>query len=479
MSAEVTPKGNRKALPPEIGLELARVDRQVGLSRRFLVVSVVVVALAMVGVGSLVSHFVRVGITEGVANTAAASVDSVVSHLIDGLAAHETLSDADRAELDTFFEISADAQATRLIQVQIRRADGTMLYDTPGVLLDSEQPAALERARAGIVSSDIVDLTLAPAEPFGAHSLPVLRIVTPLHRSPTREVFAIATLYYGARSIVATETSTQVAVWIIVLATGLAVIAALYLFVVATSRTIDLQAARLKADLAESRALSDEVRSLHRASELLRTDSIAANEQLLDRVGSDIHDGPLQLLTLVILQLNGKLKANRDLAQTMALTSDAMTELRNISAGLVLPELAGLTLSKTIEAAIAKHEGATGTTVARSLGDLDIVVDGAIQTCIYRVVQEALSNAFRHAGGAGQTVTASQNGGTIVLDVVNSRRAVRAPRPVRSLRSELRPRLGVRGMQVRVEAVGGGLTFEMSDERVVVHVRIPLRRQAS
>jgi signal transduction histidine kinase len=283
----------------------------------------------------------------------------------------------------------------------------------------------------------------------------------------------VAVLYYSARTLTNIQGWAQLAVWTLVFLVGLGVIAALYAFVAGANRTIVGQAQRLSANLVESRGLADEIRGLHQASEQLRIDAIEANEQLLARVGSDIHDGPLQLLSLAILQLGrfgrrGNTPAPAEMGPIVSLASDAVTELRNISAGLVLPELAGLTLSETLGLAIDHYEAATGTHVRRQIEGLDHPVEPDIQICVFRVVQESLSNAFRHSGGLDQSVTAREVDGEIRLDISNSRSAT-----ARQDQGLLRPKLGLRGMRLRVEAVGGGLFVEMGESRVAVRATIP------
>jgi signal transduction histidine kinase len=202
----------------------------------------------------------------------------------------------------------------------------------------------------------------------------------------------------------------------------------------------------------------------------LRVEAIEANEQLLARVGSDIHDGPLQLLTLAILQLSKPKLEAKGVAQVGALTSEAMRDLRNISAGLVLPELAGLTLSQTIELAIVRHEAATGVVVERISGAFDIEADSAVQICVYRVVQESLANGFLHADGLEQQVEVRTAKDSAVVSISNRRK-----HPVAPPATDGRPRLGLRGMQLRVEAVGGGLQVEMGNQRVTVTARVPIQ----
>jgi signal transduction histidine kinase len=348
-----------------------------------------------------------------------------------------------------------------------------LIYQASGAITDQPTAVQLAQARHGQVTSEIVDLPLDPNGPFGVHTISLLRLFTPLHRPGNGEVFAVAGLYYSAKSLIEIQDRAQLAVWTVVLIAGAVVVAALYAFVAAADRTIVQQAQHLASNLAESQKLSEEIRGLHQASEDLRVDAIEANEQLLARVGSDIHDGPLQLLTLVILQLTRAERTPAPLAPTAALAADAVAELRNISAGLVLPELTGLSLSATIALAVRHYEAATGTRVQQRIEALDILVESDVQVCVYRVVQESLSNAFRHSGGLEQSVVAVRVDDEIDLQIANARRGS----PVRD-DGPMRPKLGLRGMRLRVEAVGGGLTVEMGDKRVVVRALIPGPRSA-
>src|SRR5690606_28034934 len=148
------------------------------------------------------------------------------------------------------------------------------------------------------------------------------------------------------------------------------------------------------------RRLSGQVTELHRESERLRLDATLSNERLLAQVGSDLHDGPLQLLTLVILRLSqqrAKAKTatlRSGLQRTAELAAEALDDIRNISSGLVLPELENLSLKEVLELVIARHEGATGTRVRRDVDSGEVSALMAVKICCYRLIQEALNNAF-------------------------------------------------------------------------------------
>ena len=459
-----------------VALAFHRITRSAGLTLRFLIIATLVVALAMAVVGGVVSQTVKASITDGVARTAAASLDSLIAHSVRDIFAGGRLTDQDKQRLDGLFEIGNDATMTRLIQIRIFRLDGQLLYEASPDVVDTTSNDRFDAAKKGGVSGEVVELPLeGTADGLGAHPIQLLRLYAPLHEPQSGNLFAVAALYFSTRTLVSIQDSAQIAVWTIVLFVGLLVIALLYSFVATADRRAGLQAARLAANLAESRRLSEEVRGLHAASEQLRVDAIDANEQLLARVGSDIHDGPLQLMTLAILQLTRAVKANQtgsisDLQPTVDLTTEAMTDLRNISAGLVLPELAGLTLARTIELAVQRHRGLTGTNVETTISDLDFVAVADVQTSIYRVIQESLSNAFRHSNGSRPLLNAYRAAdGSVRLEISNPRVDSAVPEEA----SPARPHLGLRGMRLRLEAVGGTLGVEMRESQIVVRVVVP------
>jgi signal transduction histidine kinase len=249
---------------------------------------------------------------------------------------------------------------------------------------------------------------------------------------------------------------------------GILVVSALYLLVNSASRTIGRQRERLAANLAASRRLSEENLALRDAADHLRLSANSANEALLAQVGSDIHDGPLQLLTLIILRLSRRAEG-ADLAPTIQLASETMEELRNISTGLVLPELAETTLEQALALAVQRHEEQTGTAVERVFGELAGPVTLAVKIAAYRVVQEALTNAFRHGGGMGQVVEATIESGTLLLTIENE--ATGNP-PSATDRSDMR--LGLKGMRFRVESLGGELNIAFGAEHTRVSANIPL-----
>jgi signal transduction histidine kinase len=83
---------------------------------------------------------------------------------------------------------------------------------------------------------------------------------------------------------------------------------------------------------------------------------------------------------------------------------------------------------------------------------LDAVPESA-GVCAYRIVQEALSNAGRHAAGAPVTVSVRRDAETVTLQVANGPRAARAPRVNGDAHGH-----GLAGMRERAELLGGSLS---------------------
>jgi signal transduction histidine kinase len=193
-----------------------------------------------------------------------------------------------------------------------------------------------------------------------------------------------------------------------------------------------------------------------------------ANERLLAQVGSDLHDGPLQLLAAHILALSRRHPAGK--RPDVAIAQQAMDELRNISAGLVLPELSTLGLRETIGLAVRRHEECTGLPVKVTYGPLpdDCAVD--LRVCLYRIVQEGLGNAARHGVLGTCALVIAIADGRVTMEITNE---VTPPRPAPA-RQPARPHLGLDGMRARLAAIGGHLTFEAGDERARLVVQAPL-----
>jgi signal transduction histidine kinase len=96
-----------------------------------------------------------------------------------------------------------------------------------------------------------------------------------------------------------------------------------------------------------------------------------------------------------------------------------------------------------------------------------------VKITIYRLVQEALTNAFRHAGGAGQTVKAYGLDSDLKIEITDQGPGFDVEKWESS-----GDHLGLAGMRERVESLGGWFDLE-SKEGVGTRVvcRLSLRAE--
>ena len=428
----------------------------------FLLFAIAILGTAMVLVGELVSAEIAGSITRGVADTAAAGMETMLADELAEIGPQRPLSGRASAGLHALFSSAGDAQVNKLIQVQLRDLDGKVFYESAGGIVDpAPSPRDLAAARRGAIVSSLRDMPLAPVGPDTGNVLPVLKLIVPVHSRASGAVAATAELYFAGASLAALQAQSQWRVWLIVGLIGLAAIAALFALADRTRRTIESQRQRLAGSLARSQRLANE-------NTELRRQAVVANERLLAQVGSDLHDGPLQLLAAHTLALSrpGPARNRTDIA----IAQQAMNELRNISAGLVLPELSRLGLRETIALAVRRHEEFTGLPVRVTCENLpdDCALD--LRVCLYRIIQEGLGNAARHGISGTCALAIAIVDGKVAMEITNG---VTPPQPAPA-RLPARPHLGIDGMRARLAAIGGQLTFESSDEQARLVVHAPL-----
>ena len=112
--------------------------------------------------------------------------------------------------------------------------------------------------------------------------------------------------------------------------------------------------------------------------------------------------------------------------------------------------------------------GGGGAAPGPTVGRLDL--DGLsepVSRAAYRIIQEALTNARKHAVGAPVTVKLERRGGELLVAVRNPRRAASVPSTVGS-------GMGLTGLQERAELAGGSLAHGTdADDRFVLTARLP------
>jgi two-component system sensor histidine kinase UhpB len=198
--------------------------------------------------------------------------------------------------------------------------------------------------------------------------------------------------------------------------------------------------------------------------------ALHAQEEERARVARDLHDEVNQSLTGLLLRLEAVREGappelEGELAETKALANQAMTELLSLARQLRPTALDDLGLAAAIEGQIDRLGGeiATSLEVEGDFSDLG----GDAQLVVYRVAQEALSNAARHSGAGRIEVRLRRtDGGGVTLEVADDGRGFAF--------DESEGGLGIAGMRERALLIGAELTIESRpDSGTTVRLTVP------
>jgi signal transduction histidine kinase len=148
-------------------------------------------------------------------------------------------------------------------------------------------------------------------------------------------------------------------------------------------------------------------------------------------------------------------ECNDHLATVQTSLQIALSEMRSIAASIGLPQLDTLTLSETFTRVVRAHEKRTRSQVKLDIGNLPSQTTLLNKITVYRIVQEALNNAYNHAGGVGQQVRVTREENYMKIEVSDEGPGFDVARPL-----EWENHLGLEGMRERVEGLGGVYKIE-------------------
>ena len=185
--------------------------------------------------------------------------------------------------------------------------------------------------------------------------------------------------------------------------------------------------------------------------------ALRAQEEERARVARDLHDEVNQSLTGLLLRLEAVREAappelEPELAETRTLANQAMRELLSLARQLRPTALDDLGLTAAIAGQVEQLAQGEIDAAITTEGDFSDLGDDA-QLVVYRVAQEALSNAGRHSGATRVTVTMRRReDGGVALEVADDGRGFAF--------DEAQGGLGIAGMRERALLIGGELTIE-------------------
>jgi two-component system, NarL family, sensor histidine kinase UhpB len=183
--------------------------------------------------------------------------------------------------------------------------------------------------------------------------------------------------------------------------------------------------------------------------------ALAAQEAERRRIAQELHDEIGQGLTVVLLGLKQVVdRAPADLAEELRLVQDtarsSLDEVRKVARQLRPGELEELGLVSALAALATDFSTHTGAHVHRRFDAGLPTLAADAELVIYRVAQEALTNAARHANADTVELALFVQGNTVVLRVADNGCGLQGDVPDDGA--------GIRGMRERALLVDGQLT---------------------
>jgi signal transduction histidine kinase len=204
-----------------------------------------------------------------------------------------------------------------------------------------------------------------------------------------------------------------------------------------------------------------------RLVQLQEVERRSLSRELHDQIGQTMTALGIQLGNIENFRTKDEKLFRQQLEDLKRLNADAMRNVRDLAMGLRPSMLDDIGLEAALQwqgREFSRHTGVPSKVQVK--GSLDALTDGQ-RTCIYRVVQEALTNCARHARAGNVLVSVSTEDGNI--DVIIRDDGV----GFNSAHAE--GGLGLLGMRERVQALDGSLSISSQPHAgTTIRVQIPV-----
>jgi signal transduction histidine kinase len=228
----------------------------------------------------------------------------------------------------------------------------------------------------------------------------------------------------------------------------------------------------------ESRVRQRTTELEHRTQEVqeLSISLLQAQDDERRRISRELHDSTGQLVVALKLNLE-RLKSpspadatDRILEDTTSLVDELSRQLRTMSYLLHPPLLdeAGLPAAVRwyVEGFSARSDIAVTLDLPDDLGRLP----QDLETTVFRMIQESLTNIHRHSGSSTAAIRLSKNTHDVSLEITDQGKGFE---PVTGQHSA-KPGVGILGMKERVRRFGGTMEISSSESGTCIRADLPL-----
>jgi len=190
------------------------------------------------------------------------------------------------------------------------------------------------------------------------------------------------------------------------------------------------------------------------------------------RISREIHDTVGYSLTNILMTLEAStdlLESNRDrareaLQRSISEAQSCLEETRASMRKMRTNELKEAVGMHALAQLTRSFGEATGMEIRVEYGNVPNSLGREVDLILFRIVQEGITNSFRHGGADSVIVSLWINDGDLHISVLDNGRGP----------SEIVEGIGISGMRERVESVGGEIFFVNQGDGFKVSARLPI-----
>jgi signal transduction histidine kinase len=241
---------------------------------------------------------------------------------------------------------------------------------------------------------------------------------------------------------------------------------------------------RLAAAVAHAHTMAEDARRRQEEYQQLSGRLLTLQDEERRRLAIDLHESTGQRLAALTMNLDsvegaGKAldaRSRRALAESRSLAAQCAQEVRTFAYLLHPPLLDEVGLVSAMRWYAEGFTTRSGIQVVMNLGNVGRL-PRPIETALFRIVQESLTNVHRHASTSTASIRLMSTANTVVLEIQDQGRGLRDG--LRSEHGALLPTtlgVGIQGMRERIRQLGGMFDVEFTEQGTTVRVSVPVER---
>ncbi len=193
------------------------------------------------------------------------------------------------------------------------------------------------------------------------------------------------------------------------------------------------------------------------------------------RISSEIHDTVGYSLTNILMTIEAAnalidkdhTRAHSALTRAISEAQNCLEETRHSMHKIRANELREAVGLQAIAHLARSFSEATGMEVRVEYGNAPESFGGELDLVLFRIIQEGLTNSFRHGMASLVRISLWINAGQLKVTILDNGRST----------SKIIEGLGISGMRERIGNVGGSVEFNNQQEGFIIRVNLPLPKE--